>query len=163
LSIPPSVLDPILLSGTDPSLTYRNCDILEIPVLIKHTPERLYTPKLCFPRFVKRLKAIEFSGVRVNDARERGWLTRSIPSHWHLPDRQRYRERLGSALYSIHIGWNSLCKLATLASPSAPPAPEFESAEVSDLVGHPVSAMYDLGLFGAVAATAYIVSDKSSS
>jgi hypothetical protein len=65
LSIPPSVLDAILLPGPDPRLAYRNRDILEIPILIKHTPERLYTSKLCFPRFIKRLKAIKFSGVHV--------------------------------------------------------------------------------------------------
>jgi hypothetical protein len=48
-----------------------------------------------------------------------------------------------------------LWRLATLASPAAPPTPELESAAVSDFVGQPVSAMYDLGLLGAVAATAY--------
>lgn len=46
-----------------------------------------------------------------------------------------------------------LCRLATLASPSGPPKPEFESLALSDSVGQPVSAMYDWGLLGAVAAT----------
>jgi hypothetical protein len=38
-----------------------NSDILEISFTIKHSPIWLYTAKLLFPRFIKRLKAYMIS------------------------------------------------------------------------------------------------------
>jgi hypothetical protein len=41
--------------------TGRNSDILEISFTVKHSPIWLYTAKLLFPRFIKRLKAYGIS------------------------------------------------------------------------------------------------------